>query len=70
MYEALTTNELAVLQNMLYGGTEDVYCMAGLNCDDPESMRLYRSAHWEIAQLFIEAATELIGRLDEEPQAA
>ncbi len=70
MYELLTTSELTVLQSMLFEGAEEVYKLADLVCDDPECAELYRSAHREIAHLFIEAGTELIGRLDEQLQAA
>ena len=70
MYDLLTTKELTVLQSMLFEGTEDTYRLARLQEADPRSMEFYRSVHAELANLFIEAGTELLQRLDQQVWAA
>jgi hypothetical protein len=70
MYEMLTTTELTVLQSMLFEGTEEAFRIAELKRGDPEWLSHYRPAHREIAHLFIEAGTELLGRFDHHLRAA
>lgn len=70
MYDLLTTGELAVLQSMLYESAEDMYRVTELNLDAPVGATLYRPAHREIALLFIEAATELVSRIEPDMLAA
>jgi hypothetical protein len=70
MYDLLTTAELTVLQSMLYEGTEEAYFVADVKRDDPDWTDHYRPAHRDIALLFIEAATELVNRLDQQSLAA
>ena len=64
MYDALTTTELTILQNMLYSATEEAYKAAGLAQHDPVWLGCYQSIHSEIARLFIESGQELLSRLD------
>jgi hypothetical protein len=64
MYDMLATRELTVLQSVLFEGTEDAYRTAHLTHDDPDWLGHYHPVHQEIAHLFIEAATELLERLD------
>jgi hypothetical protein len=67
MYDLLTTGELTVLQRILYEGAEEAYRMAGLHHGNSALGRSYRGAHRDVALQFIEAATELIQRLDRDP---
>lgn len=62
MYDALGTAELAVLQEMLYTGTEKAYRLANL-VPDRHWMARYQPVHAEVARLFLEAAKELVTRL-------
>jgi hypothetical protein len=55
---------------MLYEGTEEAYFVADVKRDDPDWTDHYRPAHRDIALLFIEAATELVNRLDQHSLAA
>jgi hypothetical protein len=64
MYDLLTTEELIVLQYMLYYGTKAVYNAARLTGKDPDWFEHYRPLHTEVAHAFIEAGTELVRRLD------
>jgi hypothetical protein len=66
MYDTLTFRELNSLQSMLYEGTEQAYCLAGYRRSDPDWFRLYQPTHAEIAVLFIEAATELLERIEDD----
>jgi hypothetical protein len=70
MYDLLTTTELTVLQSMLFEGTEDAYRLAGIQDGNPGWMEHYRPVHTELGNLFIEAGTELLQRLDQQLQAA
>jgi hypothetical protein len=70
MYKLLSTRELTALQSMLFEGTEDAYRAASLTADDLDWLGHYRPVHQEIAHLFIEAATELLERLDQHVLAA
>ena len=70
MYELLTTTELNVLQSMLFEGTEDAFRLANANDGNPGWAQHYRPVHHEVGHLFIEAGTELLGRLDQQVQAA
>ncbi|HEX6527794.1 MAG TPA: hypothetical protein VF070_48410 [Streptosporangiaceae bacterium] len=70
MYEMLSTRELTVLQSMLFEGAGDLHKLADLKRDDAGYAAPCRSAYREIAHLFIEAGTELIGRLDAQLDAA
>jgi len=65
MYDRLIIRELTTLQSILFEGTEDAYRTAHLTCDDPDLVGHYHLVHQEIAHLFIEAATELLERLDQ-----
>lgn len=51
IYEALTTAELTVLQDLLYTATEKAFALRD------------RSLHGELAELFMEAGHALLGRL-------
>jgi hypothetical protein len=64
MYDQLTTEELTVLQNVLYSGTEEAYKVVEVGSDYPDWLEYYRQVHREVGHLFIEAGTELISRLD------
>jgi hypothetical protein len=69
MYGTLTFRELTTLQSMLYEGTEQAYCLANLDGSwhsDPGWFGRYQPTHREIAELFIEAAAELLERIDEQ----
>jgi hypothetical protein len=70
MYELLTTTELNVLQSMLFEGTEDAYRAAHLMDGYPGRVMDYRPVHLELGNLFIEAGTELLLRLDQQVRAA
>ena len=70
MYELLSTTELNVLQSMLFEGTEDAYRLASIKDGNPGWVAHYRPVHRELGQLFIEAGTELLERLDHQVQAA
>ncbi len=70
MYHMLTTRELTVLQNVLFGGTEEAFTVASEDDLELSSAERYRATHREIANLFIEAATELLGRLSPAARAA
>jgi hypothetical protein len=64
MYDKLTFRELTVLQSMLYEGTEQAFSIADRLRSEPEWFSRYRPTHSEIAELFIEAATELLDRME------
>jgi hypothetical protein len=64
MYDILTFAELTVLQNVLYEGTEEAFRVANLGGSDPLKFNHYRLVHMEVGQLFIEAGTELLHRID------
>ena len=64
MYDALSTTELTALQEVLYTGTERAHQVAHLAPENRGWLARYRPAHTEIAHLFLEAAEELIDRLD------
>ncbi len=70
MYDLLDARELTTLQSILFEGTENAYLTAQLMCDDPDWFGHYHLVHQEIAHLFIEAATELLERLDQHVLAA
>jgi hypothetical protein len=70
MYEMLTRAELTTLQNILFEGTTEAYRFADLMREDPYSFMSYRQVHLEVGHLFIEAATELLERLDQSVRAA
>jgi hypothetical protein len=63
MYDGLTLRELAVLQSMLYEGTEEAFRMTSIHGSDPDWFSRYRPLHSEIGLLFIEAGTELLERM-------
>jgi hypothetical protein len=65
MYDALSTAELAVLQDMLYTAAENAYRLANLTPDQADWLGRYHPVHGEIARLFLEAGHELVGRLDD-----
>jgi hypothetical protein len=64
MYYLLTTEELTVLQSMLYEATEETFHAASILTGHPVWTESYHPLHQEVAQLFIEAGTELLVRLD------
>jgi hypothetical protein len=64
MYGALTFQELTVLQNVLYEGTEEAFRVANTRGSDPLWFNHYRPVHSEVGRLFIEAGTELLERID------
>ncbi len=66
MFGALTDGELSILQDMLYDGTEDVFSFSDLGYDNLDWVCCYRPLHSEIAQLFLEAASELRNRLHQQ----
>jgi hypothetical protein len=70
MYDLLTMRELTVLQSMLFDGTEDTYRLARIKNGNPGWMAHYRPVHTELGNLFIEAGTELLQRLDQQLQPA
>ena len=70
MYELLTTTELTVLQSMLFEGTEDAYRVACIPDGNPGWVAHYRPLHLDLGNLFIEAGTELLLRLDQQVRAA
>jgi hypothetical protein len=70
MFDTLTTTELTVLQGMLYEGTTESYRVTRLGLQNAGWFAAYRPVHSEIGQLFIEAGTELVGRLDQHIKAA
>jgi hypothetical protein len=65
MYDLLTTKELTVLQSMLFEGTEEAYGAVCAGYDAPTWTAQYYPVHGELGQLFIEAGTELLLRLDQ-----
>jgi transcription elongation factor len=70
MYYMLTTRELAILQDILYEGTEQAFQVANRDGVNLDLVRKYRASHREVATIFIEVATELVGRLDNKTHAA
>jgi hypothetical protein len=72
MYHELTDHELTVLQSMLYEGTEETFRLAHSPDFPADWTDRYRPLHRDLGLLFIEAATELISRIDanSQPQAA
>jgi hypothetical protein len=70
MYDLLTTTELTVLQSMLFEGTENAYRVASVREANPRWTANYRPVHVELGNLFIEAGTELLLRLDQQVRAA
>lgn len=69
MYEKLSTRELTVFQDMLYSATGKAFRLANLSSSDPDRLTRYRQLHSDVARLFLEAAEELVGRLDHAVQA-
>jgi hypothetical protein len=71
MYGPLTTAELAVLKSVLFEGSEEAYRVACVSRTDPGWAEHRQPVHRELAQLFMEAGTELFLRLDRHfPQIA
>ena len=70
MYYMLTIKELTALQNMLFEGTERAFFIANEEFPELPSPERRREIHKELAHLFMEAATELIDRLERVPLAA
>jgi hypothetical protein len=62
MYEALTTQELNALQEILYAGAGAAFRLANLR-HDREWLSRYAPVHSEVCRLFLEAGQELAGRL-------
>jgi hypothetical protein len=65
MYHALTTRELTVLQSMLYEATENAYRVVSFKHGCPDWINHYGPVHLETGDLFIEAGTELLQRLNQ-----
>jgi hypothetical protein len=70
MYDMLTIGELIVLQSVLFEGTEDAYRIADPRQLGQPQAGPYREVHNELGNLFIEAGTELLHRLDQRARAA
>jgi hypothetical protein len=70
MYNLLTTKELTVLHSMLFEATEVAFLAVSAPNEDPAWFARYRLFHRELGNLFIEAGTELLLRLDEDVKAA
>ena len=68
MYYILTNRELTILPNILFEGTENAFLVASGNGPELDSAESRRAINKEVAHLFIEAVTELIGRLEHTPQ--
>lgn len=70
MYDSLTTMELTLLQDVLFGAVETAYRI--LNFKDCSLARFscYHPMHRELGYLFIEVGEELIARLDQGVKAA
>ena len=62
MYDALTTQELNALQEILYEGAQAAFRLANLahNC---EWLNRHAPVHSEVGRLFLEAGQELADRL-------
>jgi hypothetical protein len=65
MYDTLTTKELKTLQSMLYEATENAFRAVNFKHGCPDWINHYAALHFEIGQLFIEAGTELLQRLNQ-----
>jgi hypothetical protein len=63
VYEALTTEELNMLQEMLYEGVGAAFRVASGGLREPESFKRHAPVHAEVGRLFLEAGEELVGRL-------
>lgn len=70
MYDLLTTKELTLLQSMLFEATEDTFHAVTVKSRNPAWLVRYRPFHQELGNLFIEAGTELLFRLDQDAMAA
>jgi hypothetical protein len=70
MYNLLTTKELTTLQSMLFEATEAAFQAVTAKNEDPAWFARYRPLHRELGNLFIEAATELLLRVDQDVKAA
>jgi len=64
----LTPEELIVLQDMLYSASERVYRLANL-APSGQWLARYQPLHADVARLFLQAARELIARLDHSAEA-
>jgi hypothetical protein len=65
MYDSLTTKELTVLQDVLFGATEEAYGFVNVQDGDDTVLERYHPLHRELALMFIEAGEELLTRLDQ-----
>jgi hypothetical protein len=70
MYYLLTTEELTVLQSMLYEATEETFRTANILTGHPVWTESYGPLHQDVAHLFMEAGNELLLRLDLSVRAA
>lgn len=70
MYDLLTMKELALLQSMLFEATEDAFNTVTAKNGNPAWFVRYRPFHRELGDLFIEAGTELMFRLNQGTRAA
>jgi hypothetical protein len=63
VYEAFTTGELYMLQEMLYEGAEAAFRVASGGLRDSDLFKCHAPVHAEVGRLFLEAGEELAGRL-------
>ncbi len=63
MYETLTTEELNMLQEVLYEGVQAAFRVASGGLYDPDLFQHHVPVHSEVGHLFLEAGEELIHRL-------
>ena len=70
MYDLLTTAELNVLQSMLFEAAEDAFRIASITDGNWGRAQRYGAVHHDLGNLFIEAGTELLVRLDQQVTAA
>lgn len=70
MYEALTTQELNLLQEKLYHGAQAAYKVANLGKQDPRWLNRHAAVHSEVGRIFLEAGRELADRFTPPQQAS
>jgi len=64
MYDSLTMEQLTALQDALFGAVEEAYWVSTAEDGDDAWFGRYYPMHQELGKLFIEAAEELLLRLD------
>jgi hypothetical protein len=70
MYDSLTTMELTLLQDMLFGAVETAYRILSFKDCSLARFAHYHPMHRELGYLFIEVGEALIARLDQGVKAA